>query len=335
MRQKQLGITLIEILISVALSAGLFALIIQSSQKMLNSYLISQSYNYRQAVLLDGWWPMIQNIKRISSPHLYYYSLPAKTNSARMEFLGNQLYSTTNNVVFSESDFVGLSKLPSIYRTASKTGPSNVDIPSDQLVIQYTTVQKDTTDCEGGAITPHDKTPKFIGAGETAVLDTVVERYYVKKQGGQLNLMCDAMRYNSSTGMVGGGANERVIVPNIDYFHVLFVGKKGYNKYLTIDKIYQTLSGKPLESNIILRDAALEDSIKKSNASNRFIAGIEVSMLYHAPFVANTGATPASAKKTFTVLDNTVNLNSGASTNDAIYDLATSFVALNFYKRED
>lgn len=335
MKTKQLGITLVEILISVALSAFLFALLMQSSQKMLDSYLITQSYNYRQSVLLDGWWSLVNNVKRVSSPNLYYYLSPNNKNPSRMEFLSNRLYSGTNNIVFSESDLIGLSKLPAIYRTSARTGASNVDIPSDQLVIQYTMAQANTTDCEGNAITPYDKLPNFIGIGDTPVLTTIIERYYVKKENGQLNLKCDAMRYNSSAGITGGETGERTVVPNIDYFHVLFVGKQGYNKYLTIDKIYETLGGKPLESNIITRDPNIEASIKKSNASNRFIAGVEMSMLFHAPFVANTGATPLNPKQTFTVLDNTVTLNNGATTNDAIYDLATSFVTLNFYKKAD
>lgn len=333
MKKTQQGISLVEILIATALSTVLFALLVQSGRQMRDSYLAAQSYNYRQSVLLDGWWKVTEHIKRVSSANTYYPLITWDSYSKTTAYLiAARLNSATNNIIFTDADLIGQPNLPLAYRTLSKSSPSNVDIPSDQLVIQYTVVQKNQVDCEGAPITPRSKTPTVIRAGETPVIQTVIERYYVKDTGKQLNLMCDALRYDKDAGFTGDTVGERVMVPNIDYFHAMFSDRYTDPFYYDIDQVYETLAGRFIYS---YSGTNIENSLQKSNASNRLLTGVEISMLYHAPYVANTGATPTPAKNSFAILNNQVTLNGGATTDSAIYDVATSFIALNYYKRAD
>ena len=350
MKAKQSGLTLIEILLSISLAAIIFALLFEVNQKLKYSYLKIQSYNYQQSVLLDGWMSMVENIKRVSSPHIYYDNINYTSNSSSLyssSFSGmSQLFSVlkldspTNNIVFSESDFLGRpTPLPAAYRTTAMSSPSNVDIPSDQLVIQYTTVNKNLLDCEGNPIAPRNKVPLIIPIGRSASVETVVERYYVKKQGSQLDLMCDAMRFDSNTGFSGDTVGERVVMPNIDYFHVLIVdnGKNGQDctpKYQTIDAIIGYLTNTNYYY-CSFHTKRLIESVEQLNMSNRVVGGVEVSVLYHSPLIQNTESVSGTPKNKFIVLDKTVTLNGTATSNDAIYDVTTSFVGLHPFKEID
>lgn len=97
------------------------------------------------------------------------------------------------------------------------TGASNVDgVKSDQLVIQYKAISSSDVDCEGGVVSQTE-----INEGLY-----IVQRYYIKKDGNNFNLMCDAGRFKTNvttlpTAITGYGGGGEIIIKNVEHFHVL------------------------------------------------------------------------------------------------------------------
>lgn len=165
--------------------------------------------------------------------------------------------------------------------TANATTGSNVNVGSDQLTIMYTPTSdqlsdgKKLFDCEGT---------------EIATGNTVYERYFVRSGGG---LACKAARSGGSA-LAGDGA---LIIPTVDYFHVLLVTRSltsdnqyvfkdtsidGYSdgvavvgfKLGIIVRSEQPISGDSFVDDsrtitVLDKDIQLKDDVK--NASQRFL----------------------------------------------------------------
>ncbi|MEG0604641.1 MAG: PilW family protein [Acinetobacter sp.] len=122
--------------------------------------------------------------------------------------------------------------------TKAKVGLTNVNIASDQLVIQYKAFNPNGFDCEGNAISQQD-----IDEGTF-----IVQRYYLRQDGTAENLalVCDAGRYKTMvettklpTEISGLGVNSQIIMRRVDYFHVLLGVKQNSTdefSYMTIDQ---------------------------------------------------------------------------------------------------
>lgn len=135
--------------------------------------------------------------------------------------------------------------------TRAKVGPSNVDVASDQLVIQYKAFDSEGFDCEGNAITQAEIDEGLF----------IVQRYFLRPDGKStdLALACDAGRYrtlvstdNLPSGIQGLGDNGQIIMRRVDYFNVL-LGVKQNNtdefSYMTIDEYMGS-------TNSLVKDAA-------------------------------------------------------------------------------
>lgn len=135
--------------------------------------------------------------------------------------------------------------------TKAKVGPSNVNIASDQLVIQYKAFDPQGFDCEGNAITQDEINEGLF----------IVQRYFLRTDGKNtdLALACDAGRYktlvptdNLPGGINGLGGNGQIVMRRVDYFHVL-LGVKQNNSdefsYMTIDQYMGS-------TNSLVKDAA-------------------------------------------------------------------------------
>lgn len=117
-------------------------------------------------------------------------------------------------------------------------GLSNVDINSDQLVIQYRAFDPNGVDCEGGSITQDE-----IDEGTF-----IIQRYYLRADGdaNNLALVCDAGRYKTMvptaslpTSITGLGVQSQIIMRRVDYFHVLLGVKQNDSdnfRYMTINE---------------------------------------------------------------------------------------------------
>ncbi|ENX40169.1 PilW family protein [Acinetobacter courvalinii] len=114
-------------------------------------------------------------------------------------------------------------------------GSSNTnEYKSDQLVIQYKAVLPGAMDCEGKKITKEEIDKGLF----------IVQRYFLRKDGDDLALACDAGRYETllettklPTGISDYGGNGEVIMRRVDHFHVLLGVKdnsKDEFKYMSI-----------------------------------------------------------------------------------------------------
>jgi type IV pilus assembly protein PilW len=122
--------------------------------------------------------------------------------------------------------------------TTATKGKSNVDVASDQLVIQYRAFDPNGVDCEGGTISQTD-----IDDGTF-----IVQRYFLRADGDAKNLalVCDAGRYktmvstaNLPSSVTGLGTNGQIIMRRVDYFHVLLGVKQNNSdhfRYMTINE---------------------------------------------------------------------------------------------------
>lgn len=162
---------------------------------------------------------------------------------------------------------------------------SNVNLPSDQLTIQYR-APMNMRDCEGRlALGPRQAiTEKSADNNDYKKVDgqVIVERYFVQANNGRLELRCDAGRYvtetitaehptetvaklatadnhaimlspqkKSNTIYDMGGNNSAVVASGIDVFKVQFAVADGNNtRYVPMGEYRTngTLSNKPIVS---------------------------------------------------------------------------------------
>lgn len=210
------------------------------------------------------------------------FALNYITKDIRMANLNNSTATmnaslANGGIVFSTTNLAGISTAN--VSQSAVSGTSNVTTGSDQLTIQYLPQQTGGFDCEGKEIT------------STSVY--VVQRYFVRQDSNigsnetaatALSLVCAAGRSNDMTAF--NGDTGQIIMKRVDYFRVL----------LTV----QNSAGN-------LRDMSISDYI--TNAPTARILGVKLGVLTRSNQSVGVDSN-INLSKTFTVLDQPVNLNS-------------------------
>lgn len=315
---KQSGISMIEMLIANVMAIAIIMLILVVSDRIQSAYLVQQSLAYRQTILQNGWWSMVQSIKRISTDFTYEHSSrlinAANPTGAFLYFRTNN--TLNNNIVFGSKDFVKYPILPKELITTSQSGPSNVNLPSDQLVIQYTTSIAGLKDCEGTPILPYEN---------TSTAETVIERYYVRYNNteARLDLVCDAGRYNPTVGFTGIGDAGQTVIPNVDFFKVV----------LTVVDVYQSSTGSRHDYAQRMAVDAYNAEIRPDTPNIQTIRGVDIGVLFHSPIPTKNYA-KSPPKNSYCVLSDCVTLNGNLSNSSVIFDQASSAIAINYVKEQ-
>ncbi|MDR0237946.1 PilW family protein [Acinetobacter sp.] len=194
--------------------------------------------------------------------------------------------------------------------TQAKVGLSNVNVKSDQLVIQYKAFDPNGFDCEGNSISQDD-----IDKGTF-----IVQRYFLRQDGsaGNLALVCDAGRYKTlvetaalPTNISGLGERSQIIMRRVDYFHVL-LGVKQNNtdefSYMTIDQYM-----------------GATNSLTKTGVARPRIMSIQLGALVRGyDSISEKDKLPSS----FTILDQVVTLGTSDADPKYIRDVISQTVAL-------
>ncbi|WP_151776980.1 prepilin-type N-terminal cleavage/methylation domain-containing protein [Acinetobacter brisouii] len=282
MRYSQRGFTLIELMVSLALG-----LIIVAAAVML--FIAGQKSFALQQGAAD-----IQDNANFALNYMAKDIRMANLNAVTATMTAS---SANGGIVFSTTNLAGISTANVSKSEVSNT--SNVDVGSDQLVIQYlpTQAQIDSGlfDCEGTQVQFIDPVAKTI--------PFVVERYFVR-QDDKLNsnetsatalaLACDAgratsagiMTFSPASSSLNFGLNGQIIMKRVDYFRVL----------LTV----QNSAGS-------LRDMSISDYV--TNAPTARILGVKLGVLTRSNQSVGVDSN-IDLTKSFAVLDKTVTLNS-------------------------
>lgn len=208
---KQLGFTLIELMISLVLGLLVSAIAI-------NIFFLGQRSSTVQQGMMS-----LQNSTLFNLGSVINSIRIANLNSSKPFMDDTVLYGgivlSRNNISNNVKEDGSLNfTINDNLLTKSTIGPSNLDgQSSDQLVVQYKVSTANQYDCEGREVTANDY---------------VVERYFLREDDKPRNdpnkalvLACKATRYTESTaktnttlsGLTGGG---EIIVPRVDHFSV-------------------------------------------------------------------------------------------------------------------
>lgn len=255
MKLRQQGFTLIELMISLAIG-----LIVVAAAVVL--FISSQ----KSAALQQG----AADIQDNSNFALNYIA-----KDIRMANLGNTAATMTSDslnggIVLTKVNLSSASTVAeNLYSKAKVSGTSNVDVDSDQLVIQYLPLTTGGFDCEGNEI--------------ISTSQYVIQRYFVRKDSNVLNnetadsalvLACDAGRY-SGNAATNYGDNGQIVMKRVDYFHVLLVTQDSAGNYrdLPIDT-YVGLAVKPrilgVKIGVLARSAQSVGADQNINTSKSF-----------------------------------------------------------------
>jgi type IV pilus assembly protein PilW len=189
------------------------------------------------------------------------------------------------------------------------SGLSNVnEAKSDQLVIQYKAYEPGAMDCEGATVTREE-----IEKGTF-----IIQRYFLRNEGGELALACDAGRYqtlletDSLPGDIQGfGDDGQVILRRVDHFHVLL----GVKDSVADEFKYVTLKDYMGTANTLVKDGS----------SRARIMSVQFGILMRGVDSLTDGQDVPSK---FIVLDQTVNLKDAAKKQKYIREVVTQTVAL-------
>ena len=290
---KQKGFTLVEIMVAIILGSFITAAAI-------SLYLISQrTYQIQEAFLSNQ-----NNIKVVTD--ILTKSIKRSASTYKGPITGKTI---GGDLVLSANSFGYGAVVSKKYLFQSKTGPSFVDTPSDQIVLMYPlnaigTNRVIDTDCEG--VLNSDNTLR------------VIERYFVrpsKTKPESLVLACDAARYNPLTGDLikkasdgswnaWGEADNGIELADVDLFHVLLTIQNGGT----------------------YRDVSIEDY--RNNYITYEVVAIKIGVLLHSTkSIGLKGIQDFSQR--FKVLDQDVQLNATAATSDKkyTYDVVTQTIA--------
>ncbi|PVZ89458.1 prepilin-type cleavage/methylation domain-containing protein [Serratia sp. S1B] len=271
MRYSQQGLTLIELMVSLALG-----LIIVAAAVML--FITGQ----KSFALQQGAADIQDNAN---------FALNYIVKDIRMANLNNSSAVMTKNlshagiVVATDNITDATSSTPISASAVSQT--SNVNVGSDQLVIQYLPTQSQVDnglfDCEGTQVT------------DASVY--VIERYFVRKDANinnnetsatALALACAAGRSNNLTAF--NNDNGQIIMKRVDYFHVLLVVENSAGSFQDMTILNYT-----------------------TNASTSRIVGVKIGVLARSN--QSVGAeSNIDLTKSFTVLNQPVTLNNTIQT---------------------
>ncbi|WP_269913783.1 prepilin-type N-terminal cleavage/methylation domain-containing protein [Acinetobacter sp. HY1485] len=273
MTSTQQGFTLVELMISLVLG-----LIIVAAAMML--FLSGQ----KSLALQKGSGDIQENAN---------FALNYITKDIRMANLDNSTATMNSNtansgIVLSKNNITGAtSQTPISASTVSNT--SNVNIGSDQLVIQYrptqTQVDEGLFDCEGTQI--------------TSTSTIVLQKYFVRRDAAvatnentdtALALACAAGRSNNLASFEQNSG--QIVMKRVDYFHVLLVVENSAGN---------------------LRDITIKDYI--ADTSHPRILGVKLGILARSSQTLGSDATINLAQP-FSVLDQSVTLNSTIQSNN-------------------
>ncbi|MHA3103399.1 PilW family protein [Acinetobacter sp. ANC 3791] len=266
MQYSQRGFTLIELMVSLALG-----LIIVAAATML--FIAGQKSFALQQGASD-----IQDNANFALNYITKDIRMANLNAVTATMTAG---SANGGIVFSTTNLAGVASSTVSQSAVSNT--SNVNVGSDQLVIQYlptsTQVTNGLFDCEGTQVT------------DASVY--VVERYFVRQDANinsnetsatALALACAAGRSNNLTAF--NSDNGQIVMKRVDYFHVL----------LTV----QNSSGN-------FQDMTIAQYT--TNAPTARIVGVKLGILARSN--QSVGAdSNINLAKSFTLLDQSVTLNS-------------------------
>lgn len=264
MRYSQQGLTLIELMVSLVLG-----LIIIAAATML--FIAGQ----KSFALQQGAADIQDNAN---------FALNYITKDVRLANLGNSTASMTSTlakggIVFNTTNLTG--GTTGNFSSSAISGTSNVNVGSDQLVIQYLPTQTGGFDCEGNEI--------------TSTSSYVIQRYFVRQDTSTtgtetsataLALACDAGRATSAGVVSNFGDSGQILMKRVDYFHVLLVVENGSGSF---------------------RDMTIADYL--SSASTYRILGVKLGILVRSSQSVGVDSN-IDLTKSFTVLDNSVTLNS-------------------------
>ncbi|WHP04878.1 PilW family protein [Acinetobacter corruptisaponis] len=317
--KKQAGMTLIELMVTLVLGliiiAAGFQLFVSGSinynlQKTLSELQDNGNFGLNYITKDIRMANLDANLAIINDRNLYsgivltglksYSSLSEddqKTQSANLPFhLTDE--NTTKITLLTQGD-----------SQTSWLGLSNIkEYKSDQLVIQYKAVIEGALDCEGRGIT-QDEIDKGV---------FIVQRYFLRKDGDDLALVCDAGRYETllatadlPTAISNYGGNGEVIMRRVDHFHILLGIKdniKDEFKYVSI-KDYM---------------GATNTLVKDANPRAR-IMSLQLGILMRG---VETVPNNQNVPDAFQILDQKVSLKDDAKANRYVREVITQTVAL-------
>ena len=272
MRYSQRGFTLIELMVSLVLG-----LIIVAAAVML---LIAGQKSF---ALQQG----AADIQDNANFALNYITKDIRMANLNAVTATMTASSANGGIVFSTTNLAGVASSAVSQSEVSNT--SNVNVGSDQLVIQYLPTQAQIDnglfDCEGTQVQFIDPVAKTI--------PFVVERYFVRQDDNlnsnetsatALALACAAGRSNKMNDF--NNDNGQIIMKRVDYFHVL----------LTV----QNSSGN-------FQDMTIAQYT--NNAPTARIVGVKLGVLVRSNQSVGVDSN-IDLTKSFTVLDQSVTLNS-------------------------
>lgn len=274
MRYSQRGFTLIELMVSLVLG-----LIIVAAAVML--FIAGQKSFALQQGAAD-----IQDNANFALNYMTKDIRMANLNAVTATMTAS---SANGGIVFSTTNLAGVAS--SAVSKSEVSNTSNVNVGSDQLVIQYlpTQAQIDSDsglfDCEGNQVQYIDRDAKTV--------PYVIERYFVRQDANinnnetsstALALACAAGRSDKLTEF--NNDNGQIIMKRVDYFHVL----------LTV----QNSSGN-------FQDMTIAQYT--NNAPTARIVGVKLGVLVRSNQSVGVDSN-IDLTKSFTVLDQSVTLNS-------------------------
>lgn len=266
MQYSQRGFTLIELMVSLVLG-----LIIVAAATML--FIAGQ----KSFALQQGAADIQDNAN---------FALNYITKDVRMANLNNSTATmnaslANGGIVFNTTNLAGITTANVSQSAVSNT--SNVNVGSDQLVIQYlpTQVQIDSGlfDCEGTQV--------------TSTVNYVIQRYFVRQDANissnetattALALACAAGRSNNIAAF--NNDSGQIIMKRVDYFHVLLVVEDGSGNF---------------------QDMTIANYV--ASASTARIVGVKIGILARSNQSVGLDSN-ISVTRSFPVLDQSVTLNS-------------------------
>ncbi|MFT4020641.1 MAG: prepilin-type cleavage/methylation domain-containing protein [Acinetobacter sp.] len=265
MSRFQIGFSLVEIMLSLTLG------LIISAAALVLLFAVQRSFTLQQSTA---------DIQENA-----HFSLNFITKDLRLANLQAPSTIMTNDslhggIVLSTANLSSTDQTETRYLSQSTVAASsNVNVGSDQLVIQYRPVKSGGYDCEGREI--------------TSTSDYVIQRYFIRKDSNYdasdtastaLALACDAGR-NTGTTTSNFGDSGQIVMKRVDYFHVLLTVQNSVGQF---------------------RDMTISEY--QQSARDGRILGVKIGILTRVN-VADKRQNEGAAVATFQILDQSITLN--------------------------
>jgi type IV pilus assembly protein PilW len=316
---KQLGMTLIELMVALALgliiTAAGFQLFVSgtinySLQKTLGELQDNGNFGLNYITKDIRLANLDANLAVINDRNLYSGIVLTSLESYSGLTADDKAVQTANLPLhLTNADTTKISVLTQGHGQADWAGQTNIkEYKSDQLVIQYKAIIAGAMDCEGNSITQAE-----IDQGTF-----IVQRYFLRKDGNELALACDAGRYKTllatsdlPTTISNYGGNGEIIIRRVDHFHVL-LGIKDNSK----DE-FKYMSIKDYMGN--------NNSLIKDGTPRNRIMSVQLGILMRGVETIPGGQ---DVPETFQILDQSVSLNNAAKSKRYIREVVTQTIAL-------